>query len=419
MTGKLSRITGASGRTAPRWRPSGARLAAEPDNRPQPGCVSRSWHAKTVHSGGAGANLAAGTMLIWEMPIKEKAMQNKPFSLIPAAFLALCLQPAQSKPQSFIAEAYGHPQHLVRVEGTGRLNLVCVGKGEPAAILLYGLGSGSYDWRKVQPAIGQITTVCTYDRAGQGFSDPSNRPSDATNAILDLHALLHAAGLSKRIVLVGHSLGGLYATLYAETYPEDIAGMVLVEPAFSGQGQAIAEAVGTKAAHQLAAGQVQIEAALAQCITMAKLGQLSDPAGAKSDCLDNPPDADPDLHQEKDRELKSADYEIALGSEYHNANIVDRDGRTLDDIESKRTGASLGSIPLVVLTRGNVEKMGGLTPEEQSRAEAAWRAGHDRLAALSSRGTNINVPQAGHFIQLDQPGIVIEQIERMVKDVRG
>jgi pimeloyl-ACP methyl ester carboxylesterase len=166
-------------------------------------------------------------------------MQTKPLSLIPAAFLALCLQPAQSKPQSFIAEAYGHPQHLVRVEGTRRLNLVCVGKGEPAAILLYGLGSGSYDWRKVQPAIGQITKVCTYDRAGQGFSDPSNRPSDATNAILDLHALLHAAGLSKRIVLVGHSLGGFYATLYAETYPEDIAGMVLVEPAFSGQGQVL------------------------------------------------------------------------------------------------------------------------------------------------------------------------------------
>lgn len=137
--------------------------------------------------------------------------------LLPIVLLGLCPQPAASEPQGTLAAEYTHPQHFVAIEGTRRLNLICIGSGAPTVIFLYGLGSGSFDWRKVQPAIGQVTQACTYDRAGYGFSDPLKKTADATNAISDLHALLHAGGLSRPVVLVGHSLGGLYATLYAET----------------------------------------------------------------------------------------------------------------------------------------------------------------------------------------------------------
>ena len=349
------------------------------------------------------------------MPI----MRNTYLFLLPMMLLGLCLQPAQAEPKGFVAAEYGHPQQFVPVEGTRRLNLVCIGRGEPAVIFLYGLGSGTFDWRKVQPAIGMVTRACTYDRAGNGFSDPAGRASDATNAIADLHALLHASGLSKnRIILVGHSLGGLYATLYAETYPREIAGVLLVEPAFEGQTQAIANAVGPKAARLLAASQAQTDRSQNQCIALAKLGRLSQPDEAGSDCLDNPPDADPEVHQEKNRELKTLAYQRALTSENHDANIAAPDGKTTDDVESERTGASLGSIPLVVLTRGDSPVMPALTADEQRREEAAWKAGHDRLAALSSRGTNIVVPHSGHFVQLDRPRVVVEQIKQILEKVR-
>ncbi len=345
-------------------------------------------------------------------------MHNKCRALLPIFLLGLCLQPMQAEPSTFVAATYGQPQQLVAVQGTRRLNVICIGRGEPTVIFLYGLGSGSFDWRKVQPAIGKITKTCAYDRAGNGFSDPADDTSDATNAISDLHALYHMAGVSKRILLVGHSLGGFYATLYAETYPDDVAGMLLVDPAFEGQAQAIAQVVGAQAAQQLVVSQRQTEMELAQCIALARSGRLSAPAEAKSDCLDNPPDADPDLHREKNRELETATYETALSSEYHAATFVNPDGLTLDDAESKHASASLGSIPLVILTRGNLEHMPGLSPDEQGREEAAWKAGHDRLATLSSNGLNIVVPHTGHYVQLDQPGIVIDQIKGLIEKIR-
>ena len=346
-------------------------------------------------------------------------MSTKSLVLLPIILLGLCLQPAASEPQSALPAEYRHPQQLVSIEGTRRLNLVCIGSGTPAVIFLYGLGSGSFDWRKVQPAIGKVTKACTYDRAGYGFSDPLKNAADATNAISDLHALLHAGGLSRPVILVGHSLGGLYATLYAETYPKDVAGMVLVDPAFSGQNRAIADAIGPKAAHKFAASAEKTELEVNQCIALAKQGRLSDPAEAKSDCLDNPPDPDPALHEEKNRELKTAAYEIALGSEFHNASILDAHQTTKDDLETERAGASLGSMPLVVLTRGDSEMMAGLTAEEQSHADAAWKAGHDHVASLAVDGTNIVVPHAKHYIQLDQPTTVIEQINGIIGKVRA
>ena len=339
--------------------------------------------------------------------------------LLPTMIMSFLVQPALGRPPSFVAATYGRAQHLVAVESGRRLNLICMGHGKPVVIFLSGLGSGSIDWRKVQPSIGQITEACTYDRAGYGFSDPATRPSDATQAVADLHALIRAAGLPQPVMLVGHSLGGLYATLYAKTYPKSVAGMLLVDPAFEGQSKAFADVVGPRAAQQLAASQTQALASVDRCAALAKLGQLSLPAEANSDCLDNPPDADPDVHRERNREAMSAGYELAVGSEVQNANITTPDGTTMNDMESAHIGASLGAMPLVVLTRGDLNRLPGLTADEAARAEAAWKAGHDRVAALSSKGTNIVVPHSGHFIQLDQPGIVITQLKHLIAKVQS
>lgn len=311
---------------------------------------------------------------------------------------------------TLVAATYGHPGTLVPVRGARRINLTCVGTGRTTVLFLSGLGSGTFDWRKIQPAIGRVTRACAYDRAGYGFSDPATTPSDVTSAIDDLHSLLHSKAITAPIVLVGHSLGGLYATTYALRYPSDVVGMVLVDPAFSGQTGQIAKAVGPAAAGRMEAWNKQMIVALDRCVELATTGRLSLPSEQASDCLDNPADPDPDVHRERNRQAKSPAFERALRSEYEMANISDADGQTIDDHQTGTKGATLGTTPLVVLTRGDSEALPGLSADEIAKVDLAWRAGHDKLAALSSVGINAIVPHSKHFVQLDQPKAVTREI---------
>jgi pimeloyl-ACP methyl ester carboxylesterase len=325
---------------------------------------------------------------------------------------------AHAPPASFVASLYGRPQTRIAIGEGRRLNMVCVGEGKPTLIFLSGLGGGTFDWRKVQPTIGKTVRACAYDRAGYGYSDPSPKRSDVDQTVTDLHDLLHASGMTVPVILVGHSLGGLYATQYAQRYPADVSGMVLVDPAFADQARAIAKAVGAKAANQMAVSDQKTLAALDRCIALARVGRLSLPAEAKSDCLDNPADPDPDVHRERNREAKTIGYERTLRSEVQAANIVGNDGKTLDDRESTVRPGDLRAMPILVLTRGNRSDLPGLSPADAARADAAWKDGHDRLAALSASGRNVVVPHSGHFIQLDQPNAVVEAILKVVDRVR-
>jgi pimeloyl-ACP methyl ester carboxylesterase len=127
-------------------------------------------------------------------------------------------------------------KHLVSI-GHGRsLNLVCIGQGFPTVVFEYGLGSNILHWQKIQEPLSSTTRTCFYDRAGYGFSDPARKPMTALNIVSDLHALIHNSGERLPVVLVGHSIGGLYATLYTDKFTRDVAGLVLIDPSFAGQG---------------------------------------------------------------------------------------------------------------------------------------------------------------------------------------
>lgn len=123
------------------------------------------------------------------------------------------------------------PEFAERIDIGGRdLFLHCTGEGSPTVILEAGFGDTSGIWDKVQPEIARTTRVCSYDRAGLGQSDPPPTEVRAFGEVVaDLHALLAAAGVPAPSVLVGHSIGGLFVRLYAGTYPEEIAGLVLVD----------------------------------------------------------------------------------------------------------------------------------------------------------------------------------------------
>jgi pimeloyl-ACP methyl ester carboxylesterase len=123
---------------------------------------------------------------------------------------------------------YAMPGRLYDVGGH-RLHLDCTGSGGPTVVLMSGLGEFSAGWARIAPTLAGTTRVCAYDRAGQGWSEDASGRQDGAAAAADLHTLLARAGEDGPYVLVGHSIGGDYAMTYAGRYPEQVAGMVLLD----------------------------------------------------------------------------------------------------------------------------------------------------------------------------------------------
>jgi pimeloyl-ACP methyl ester carboxylesterase len=125
--------------------------------------------------------------------------------------------------------AFPAPGEMVDV-GEHRLHMRCIGQGSPTVVLDAGWGYTSVEWSGwVQPEVANYTRVCAYDRAGMGWSEPQPAAPDATQTAAELHTLLEEADEEGPYVLVGHSLAGLYSRVYAERYPDEVAGMVLVD----------------------------------------------------------------------------------------------------------------------------------------------------------------------------------------------
>src|ERR1700690_1093860 len=142
-------------------------------------------------------------------------------------------EPSMAEDQRMLP--YVGPGQLVNIGGR-RINLHCMGAGSPTVVLMAGIFSWSVVWYKTQPVIAQKTRVCAFDRAGYGFSDPGPRPQILSDVVDDLHAALNAGPISGPYVLVGHSLGGIEARLYAQRWPNEVVGMVLVDTALAGEG---------------------------------------------------------------------------------------------------------------------------------------------------------------------------------------
>jgi pimeloyl-ACP methyl ester carboxylesterase len=126
------------------------------------------------------------------------------------------------------ARAYPMPGQLIDVGGH-RLHLHCTGTGSPTVVLEPGAGEMSSNMGWIAPAVARTTRVCAYDRAGRGWSEPADTPQDGTQIATDLRTLLQRGGVPGPYVLAGHSFGGLYVLTYAARYPDEVAGMVLVD----------------------------------------------------------------------------------------------------------------------------------------------------------------------------------------------
>jgi pimeloyl-ACP methyl ester carboxylesterase len=131
---------------------------------------------------------------------------------------------------SLFHERRSHPMpgRLVDVGGY-RMHIDCIGQGSPTVVLDSGLGDSFISWQKVQPEIGQFVRVCSYDRAGMGYSEPSSHARTSLVFAEELHQLLHNAGVPPPYVLVGHSMAAYDIRLYASHFRDDVIGIVFID----------------------------------------------------------------------------------------------------------------------------------------------------------------------------------------------
>ena len=139
--------------------------------------------------------------------------------------------PARAAEDPPSATVFAEPAERVALSDGRRMNVVCLGSGSPTVLFDAGTSDWSAKWILVQPAIAPSHRSCSFDRFGMGFSDPANDDPASANVLADeLHALVKAAKIDTPLILVGHSLGGALSLLYAEKFPRDVAGLVLVDP---------------------------------------------------------------------------------------------------------------------------------------------------------------------------------------------
>jgi pimeloyl-ACP methyl ester carboxylesterase len=303
-------------------------------------------------------------------------------------------------------EVYKHPQRLISIDGR-HINLYCVGKGKPTVLLDSGSGDTMLSWTLVQLQIAEFTRVCSYDRAGYGFSDPPRGQSDANAVVADIHGLIHSSDMDVPIIYVGHSIAGLYGLLLEAKHPDDVGGEVLVDPSFVGQFAPAGIAVAKKAL-----------ATMRSCLASAQKGELVHPkTKTAQDCVDVGSVPDPTL-REVLVALQADSKDIRTGiSEFSNFAPPSVGHLSNDERELEQVKISFGDKPLTVLTRSKFYDPDA-TAEQLAAQRKRWTAGHDRIAALSERGKNVLVPNSNHEIQIAQPTVVVSAVRSVVTELR-
>jgi pimeloyl-ACP methyl ester carboxylesterase len=277
---------------------------------------------------------------------------------------------------------------LVNVAGR-KMHIDCTGEGSPTVILDSGLGDSYLSWRKVQPEIAKFTRVCSYDRAGLGYSDPSSQPRTSKVIAEELHALLQAASITPPYVIVGHSMGGYDVRVYTSMYHREIAGMVLVDASHPDQDNRFPPEL------KNLEGSWQRETqfiAFSMPFGIPRLLGLceNDPVTRAADC--------------NWRSVREQLAEIKAFPE--------------SAAETAATG-SLDDLPLAVLSHDPDKPSSDLPPEIAKPTNEAWQRMQVELSHLSTRGTQTVAMNSAHYIQIDRPDVVIDAIRKIVEQARS
>ena len=299
--------------------------------------------------------------------------------------------------------AYANPGQLVDI-GARKLNLRCSGEGSPVVVLEAGALTDSLTWRAVQPLVAKETRVCSYDRAGYGFSDDGPAPRDIDADAADLAALIKSAKLATPVVLVGHSLGTNIVRRFADKHAGDVAGLVLVDPPPQHTSEFSADWV--KGDRE---GSEQRIAFATACAKAASEGKLAKPEGPLAACIRASDPRYPEALNAAIRAQKEKPpfWHTLISEMQSNIALFEQPVSAQE---------SHGSIPLIVLSAS--DPFEGAPPEGKQAMESARAKTQKAIAATSTQGKLVRVPKSSHDIQLDQPEAVAKTIGDVIATAR-
>ncbi len=276
------------------------------------------------------------------------------------------------------APVFAIPGKLVDVGGY-RLHIYCEGKGLPAIIFDSGTGGFSLEWARVQKVLSRRTRVCSYDRAGYGWSDMGPLPRTSERITGELHTLLVRADETGPYILAGHSFGGYNAQLFARNYPEETAGLVLIDSSHPEQIDRMPSKKSATPARSM--------------------------PGARSYIVTKHI-----MHPNFPDEMALIASRI-MNSWHHTSTW--REEMMVFPMSAKQVLASrpMPAVPVVVLTRGRRIWPNNAYGDEMERV---WMELQDELSQLSDNSVHLIAERSGHSIHLDQPGIVITAMQTML-----
>ena len=284
---------------------------------------------------------------------------------------------------SHLALARNPPPGEMVFVGERQIHLLCQGQGSPAVILESGIPGSSLGWASVIEDIASFATVCAYDRAGYGWSQSGPEPRTISNIARELRDLLRTAGVDPPYILAGHSFGGLVVQLYASQFPDEVAGMVLVDSSHP----------------DLARRPGQFE----QIAGVAFRLKLLAPLGIPRLMFDPPPAGSP---ESRSSSVRTMEKEILSTTRSFWTIASEMKGLRESLNQAAEDPPRLGRKPLVVLTEG------------QHRREF-WHAMQEKLTKLSDASEWHVVNGAGHFIHRDKPDIMVDAVRRVVESTRN
>lgn len=269
--------------------------------------------------------------------------------------------------------------------GSYNLHIYCTGVGSPTVILESGLGGNYLDWVLVQPEIARFTRVCSYDRAGYGWSGSGPLPRSVSRIATELDVLLRLAGEASPYILTGHSFGGLISQFFASKYHEKVAGMVLVDSSSIEQFKRLETDKSTTRLTPTKSSFVLYNSTVI-------------------------PDSIPREFKPLARSLATRRKAVrTLYSELrHFRNSVD----ILRQLETPHEG-----IPVTVISRGSSAQTGS-SPDRIKKRETVWMQLQEELASRNNTSLLVS-EKSGHYIQLSDPGIVINAVKSVLNDIRN
>jgi pimeloyl-ACP methyl ester carboxylesterase len=328
-------------------------------------------------------------------PLWRKAAERIPLTVAALGLLAVALCGVYNAIAIQRFRAANPPLgRLYSVHGR-QMHLYCIGAGEPAVVLEAGLGAASdvLDWSPLQTKLARYSRVCSYDRAGMGWSDGADTPRDADDIASDLHALLAEAGVRPPLVLIGSSRGGLYIRDYAAHFRGEVAGLVLLDSSSPYQEQRLRPNQGSR----------EWAIAVLQAQYVLGLARLHGWCGHAS--------PGPDRR-----------YAEALAED----NCVAHWSGVQEFLAARETSAEvvlappLGTLPVLVVSRdpSRVLARPSASADEVAR-ERVWNSMQEDLKDLSTHSRRIIARGSSHELAVDRQELIVREAARIVEQIRG